>query len=520
MPHVPRPVDVLIVGSGLMGAAVARIVREGSPDARIHMVDGGVPIGSAPGQHLHDLNDEAVRRAYIEQASPGIQSLYLGAAVTPAVSTELRRVSPGMYHLSSFDEDAAGMPASAFAWNAGGMGVHWTAATPRPWGDEVFAFDGLDSWARDLGEAERLLGVHDAPFGLTNVGGRILDVLDTVFGPVSAAGRQPRTMPMAVAPGEGGRLPRTGPNRILPRMSAPNAEDFTLSTGTLAMALVHDGATVRGARVREVATGDEYEIEARVTIVAADPIRSPQLLFASGIRPDALGRNLNEHAFLTGQVIADLERLQVALDDIPDPGPDEWVAGSYWLPHSGPAQPFHGQIMDRLYVDETGARLAYSVGLALYVPTEINPENRLVFDDTHPDVAGLPRITVRFTHSEADLALIERARASQRAAGEALGDFSPERDSALLPPGSSLHYTGTARSGATDDGTSVCDPVGRVWGFSNLYLAGGATVPTAVVGNSTLTGMVTAVRAGRAVVGALNGEPVDGHGSLALNISR
>src|SRR5215207_4319491 len=113
MSHAPAPVDILIVGSGLMGAAVARIVQEGSPGARIHMIDGGVPIGSAPGQHLHDLRDEAVRRTYIEQASPGIQSLYLGAAVTPAVSAELRNVSPGMYHLSSFDEDAAGMPASA-----------------------------------------------------------------------------------------------------------------------------------------------------------------------------------------------------------------------------------------------------------------------------------------------------------------------------------------------------------------------------------------------------------------------
>lgn len=520
MSHVPPPVDVLIVGSGIMGAAVARIVQEGSPGARIRMVDGGVPIGSTPGQHLHDLRDEAVRQAYIQQASPGIQSLYLGAEITPAVTGELRSAAPGMYHLSSFDEDAAGMPASAFAWNAGGMGVHWTAATPRPWGDEVFAFDGPEAWARDLREAERLLGVRDAPFGVTNVGARVLEALDNVFGALSAAGRHPRTMPMAVAPKEGGRLPRTGPNRIFPRMSSPDGEDFILSTGTLAVALVHDGSSVRGARVRDVATGDVHEIEARVTIVAADPIRTPQLLFASGIRPEALGRHLNEHAFLTGQVIADLGRLGVELDEIPDPGPEEWVAGSYWLPHSGPEQPFHGQIMDRLYFDVTGARLAYSVGLTLYVPTEIDPENRLVFDETRLDVAGLPRISVRFTHSEADRALIEQARAAQRVAGEALGDFRPERDSALLPAGSSLHYTGTARSGASDDGTSVCDTVGRVWGFSNLYLAGGATVPTAVVGNSTLTGMVTAVRAGRAVVGALNGEPVDGRGSLPMNISR
>ncbi|MFE2733459.1 GMC oxidoreductase [Streptomyces sp. NPDC056721] len=63
--------------------------------------------------------------------------------------------------------------------------------------------------------------------------------------------------------------------------------------------------------------------------------------------------------------------------------------------------------------------------------------------------------------------------------------------------------TGTVRMGADNDGTSVCDPDARVWDFTNLYLAGCGVVPTALVCNSTLTGVVTAVRAARAAFGNL-----------------
>jgi hypothetical protein len=52
--------------------------------------------------------------------------------------------------------------------------------------------------------------------------------------------------------------------------------------------------------VLDVASGARRVIEAAVTIVCADTLRTPQLLHASGIRPEALGRYLNEHTFLTG----------------------------------------------------------------------------------------------------------------------------------------------------------------------------------------------------------------------------
>jgi choline dehydrogenase-like flavoprotein len=53
-----------------------------------------------------------------------------------------------------------------------------------------------------------------------------------------------------------------------------------------------------------------------------------------------------------------------------------------------------------------------------------------------------------------------------------------------------------------DDGTSVCDTTGKVWGLGNLYLAGNATVPTALTCNSTLTSAALAVATGRAAAAA------------------
>jgi choline dehydrogenase-like flavoprotein len=116
----------------------------------------------------------------------------------------------------------------------------------------------------------------------------------------------------------------------------------------------------------------------------------------------------------------------------------------------------------------------------------------------------MPRFEIDFAYSDADRAAIAAAERAMVELCELFGAFDPATESALLPPGSSLHQTGTVRMGAVDDGTSVCDTDGRVWGFDNLYVAGNGVVPTAVVANATLTGAVTAVRAARAAVRQLS----------------
>ena len=503
MPTRDGTYDVLIVGSGLMGAAVAASLRAASPELTILMLEGGPPIGSLAGQHLHDVPEKAIWEQYNQRVSTGIQGLYTGARVTPAVGATLTDAPPGMYHLSAIGEDSAQMPAAAVSWNVGGMGVHWTAATPWPWGDEVPDIIPSQEWDADLREAQRLLRVNPRPFADTPAGLIMEGALAKIFDDSSAPGREIQHMPMAVQVDAEGVRRRTGPNTIFAPLANPAIdESFTLLTGTPAVALVHQNGHVLGARVRELATGEERVLRAATTVVCADAIRSPQLLFASGIRPVALGRHLNEHAFVTGQVLLDADRFGTDLASLPRANQLESFTDSYWLPHSGSEQPFHWQIMNRLFTDENSQPLAYSVGLTLYVPTEIQSENCLQFSETELDAAGMPKITIRFRYSDRDRELLARGRKVHQRVSETFGEFDPQTQSAVLPAGSSLHFTGTVRAGARDDGTSVCDRDGAVWGFDNLHVAGNGVIPTALACNSTLAGMVSAVRAARAVLSA------------------
>ncbi|GAA1687696.1 GMC family oxidoreductase [Microbacterium sediminicola] len=493
----PEYTDVLIVGGGIMGAAVAALVRAERPEAQITIVDAGPAIADGSGHHLHETKDPELWEQYNEKVSIGIQGLY--AADQPATerATALSDLEPGMHRIAALGHDSAQLPGAAVGWNVGGMGVHWTAATP--WPEEAERFGDPDRWDRDLEIARDVLRVTASPIGPTTAGQHVLDALTAHLGHMAAPGRLPQAMPMAVRDVDG-RLVRTGPAVIFPPIEVGGDEHFTLVSGQIVTELVHDGATVRGARTKDITTGEVTEIAAAVVVVAADALRSPQLLWASGIRPAALGTHLNEHAFVTNRVLLDLDRFGIALEELPGYRDGETVSDSLWVPVNSPALPYQCQVMNRTYIDDDANPLAYGVGVSVYVPTEVRAENRIVFSDEDRDIAGMPVMRAEFSWSEADLALIEQAGDFMAGIAERLGEWNRETDSQVLPAGSSLHYTGTVRAGDSDDGTSVCDHSGLVWGFDNLFVAGNGVVPTALVCNSTLTGTVTAVRAAEAVV--------------------
>ena len=142
--------DVLIIGSGLLGTSVARMVRETRPDATIIMVAGGPRMGAVPGQHLHDSPDGSLRRRFAAGAAVNQQNLYVGAARHNSPTATRHDLAPGLHGIGAVGNGPGGLPGAAVAWNEGGMGIHWAAGTPPPFGDEAPAMVNDESWPADL----------------------------------------------------------------------------------------------------------------------------------------------------------------------------------------------------------------------------------------------------------------------------------------------------------------------------------------------------------------------------------
>jgi choline dehydrogenase-like flavoprotein len=137
----------------------------------------------------------------------------------------------------------------------------------------------------------------------------------------------------------------------------------------------------------------------------------------------------------------------------------------------------------------------------------------VTFDDGELDYRGFPNMTIEYALTDAEQPELDEATERLRRAGAALGSFIAEPR--LLPNGSSLHYMGTLRMGAADDGTSVADPYSRVWGYDNLVVGGNALIPTANTMNPTLTSVAIAVRGARKLVEQLAAREAErtAHGS-------
>ena len=489
--------DLVIVGSGPNGAIIARSVHERNPDASILVVEAGPTITSIAGEHLVEVDESAMNASYEDLMRRARQIEYVkGAASMNAIDGDVWDPdSTGIFPAAFFGHNFAEFPGASLSWNIGGMGVHWTAATPWPYAEEIPAFLPREQWDEDLETARGLLRTYVGPLVDNPFSAPIFAAIRAAV-PSPDPEREFGYMPMAGVPHRDRPFARTGPRDIAPYLFDGSEPNVVLRSGVLVTRIEHDGKRVTGLVARDLATGVDEVFRGRVVLIAGDALRTPQLLWASGIRPEALGVRLNEHASIDGDVVLDAARLGLTDADIPTPPAGEPFIGSYWSPSIGAERPTHGQLMEREFDGN------HVLGVGWYCATEIRPENRIEFSDTLQDALGMPHMTVHFGYSEDDWAQIRRTQEIQRAAANAVGTFS-DADSEVLPAGASLHYTGTVRMGPTDDGTSVVDTDGRVWGFDNLFLAGNGVIPTALTCNSTLTGAILSVRIARAVAAAL-----------------
>lgn len=468
--------DVVIVGSGPTGSAYARIIRRDWPEARILMVEAGPQILPQTGAHLDNVADLDERAALEMQAQGGDR--------TPRVpmnkeewearraggfdASQLRR--SGLFIANDADP-VENLFAGFSAANVGGMGTKWSTGTPTPSQAERVAFIPAAELGAAIGLAEELLGTNKDPRAGDPTAIAMREKLGAVFNPGRTPDRLVQAMPLAATPGPDG-LRYHGTDVVLGPMVEEPAERFRILPETACRRIVYEGGKVTGVELARPGEQDTWFVAAGTVVVACDSLHSPQLLHASGIRPAALGRYLNDH-----YIISQIAEMQ---NDVPMKAMS-WIPATNEFPFSVTIAPASLNTMPR-----PGDFTGQPVGMGFFVPGDISPDNRVVFDDSRLDWMGLPAISIQWRQSEGDKARLETAKTTARSIADIIGRPAPGFATIVLPVGSSLHYQGSIRMGESDDGTSVCDRNSRVWGFENLYVAGNGVIPTMTATNPTL----------------------------------
>jgi choline dehydrogenase-like flavoprotein len=461
------------------------------------MIDCGPALFGTPGANVKDEHD-LDRRLQMQTLSQGPErqsgeqtSLDDRIGVLRPATTKLV-ARPGTSLLSAAGWDTSDMPAAAQSTNVGGMGAHWTCACPWPNQDEL----GGD-WTAERDTVQRIFHITQQAVDDAPVVDKVRSALQDVFAAGASEARAVQNMPMAVNQTTEGRS-WTGSATVLGPLLDEDDSTFRIVPDSLCTRVLMDGATATGVQVRG-ASGTLTNYRAAAVVVACDSFRTPQLLWASGVRPQALGRGLNEHMMVTSTIR--LGNDGAALRSLPG-GETDPVMGSLWIPYLGHERSFHGQIT---ILDLQRAGRAendrFLVGLSWFIPSQISMRNRVTFSGVSRDYLGLPAGRIQLSRTEADRAALDAAIEQQRHVSTVLGAFVGGGPT-IPPAGRSLHYTGTVRMG-NDPEVSVCDSESRVWGTNNLYVAGNGVIPTSVAANTTATSAMIAARGAGALARAL-----------------
>jgi choline dehydrogenase-like flavoprotein len=491
--------DVLIIGSGPAGATYARTIGDALPAARILMVEVGPAIPGRRGEHTQNMAgaDRTAAQLLTQGPDTGIERAAALAGLAPGLdpSLEFRQtILPGLFFLDprpKLADGEAGLPAASMASGIGGMGIHWGTGCPRPQQSERIPFIPGDSLDAALDHAEQLLRVTKIDNG-TGLAAALREAMADEF---NGPGLAPVEFGASATHWEGDRLVFSGTGMILGELEQA-VPGFELRAETLARRVLVEDATAVGAELQDRRSGAVYQVRAASVVVCADGLRTPQVLFASGIRPRALGHYLNEHFQMISFLMLDDE-----FDPAGYPLGDKNLAGVR-IPFSD-ARPMQGGVIAmanspfnlQLGDDLSTARLGV---VAWYAAKDIQFSDAVEFSDTETDFYGMPKMTIHYSHTAKDLATIESMRKNSVRSASRIGVLTEEPT--LAAGGSSLHYQGTVRMGARDDGDSVCDPYLRVWEVDHLYVGGNGVIPTATAANPTLTMVALAWRAANQLV--------------------
>ncbi len=469
--------DVVIIGSGPTGSAYARVIRNKWPEARILMVEAGPQILPQKGAHLDNIVDLDERAAFELQAQGGDRSPRMPinkeeweARRAGGFDGSMLRRS-GLFIANEADPQDENLFAGFSAANVGGMGTKWSTGTPVPSEIELVPFIPTEEMHRALAVSAQLLGTNKDPRAGDVAAIAMRERLGEVFNPGRTPDRFVQPMPLAATPAPEG-LRYHGTDVVLGDLVDEPKERFQIVSETACRRVIHENGHVTGVELVRVGSEEAYTVSAATVVVACDSLHSPQLLYASGIRPEALGRYINDH-----YIVSQISEMQT---DVP-------MASMSWIP-STTEFPYSVTIAaTSLHTMPKASEMSgQPIGMGFFVASDISADNRVTFDDNTRDWLGLPAISIHWRQSEGDKARLEEAKGHAQRISAIIGRPAPGFATFVQPVGSSLHYQGTIRMGERDDGTSVCDRNSKVWGFDNLYVAGNGVIPTVTATNPTL----------------------------------
>ncbi|GAA1982602.1 GMC family oxidoreductase [Nocardiopsis rhodophaea] len=490
--------DVCIIGSGPAGATFARLLEESGKNGVI--LEAGAQHSPKYGENLknaalYQRNKTLFSHIVRGQLNPvSVASTPGGDTTGDAASAE--NSAPSVNGTNPEQDPSRNLPEAGITHAVGGMATHWTGTSPRQ--HPVVERSPLltpSEWDRLYTEAERILRVSTTEFDDSIAHQLVLDALREEYKELEAP-YDVQSLPLAAQrrAASTGLVEWTGVDTILGPLAAPGRSDrFRVLSQHLCTRLATDsaGSRVSYAEAQDLLTGESLRIEADSFVVAGGGVATAQLMWASCIRPSALGRYLTDHPLAFCQVVLLPELVK-------QPIPEDDLEPNVWIPLSA-SRPWHCMIHRDAFqygdrIPNVDRRLV--VDLRWHGMVEPRADNRVTFSDQHRDKFGLPQPTFDFTLSASDRAQHHAMMSDMLRAAMSIGGFLPGAEPRFMPLGLSQHIAGATRMGNSPE-DSVVDCNSRVWGIDNLYLGGNNVIPTATACNPTLTSVALAVKAAR-----------------------
>jgi choline dehydrogenase-like flavoprotein len=518
--------DVLVIGSGAAGAAVAwRLAARGASVVCLEQGDWLRPDDFASEHHEFEASLRRGRHALFPN--------------------DRRR--PEDYPVTT----AGDGPAYMLMWNGvGGSTVHWEGHFPRfhPSDFAVRRLDDVaDDWPISYADLEPFYDANDAMIGVSGLAG------DPANPP-----RSPRSTP-PLALGRSGEAVVRGFEKLgwhwWPSDNAVISRDYDGRTGCDLRGRCNFGCPLKAkasadvvywpkalksgarltvrARVKEIVVDRDGRVTgalyldrrgalqmqpARVVVVCCNGIGTPRLLLASKSRrfPDGLanangqvGRRLMNHPSRYVEGIFDepfetetftgnpLFSQQFYETDRGRP----FVRGYSMMIYRpfGPASVAWGDSepvpWGAGHHDEMARRFGHSVGIAIMAEDLPEDINRVELDPDARDASGIPAPRVTYRASDNTRRMLAHGAEAARRVLDAAGARRVLDSGRVM---NFAHYMGTARMGR-DPKSSVVDAWNQAHGVTNLFIVDGSSFTTSAAVNPTSTIGALALRAAEGI---------------------